>query len=295
MNGKPIHQGKEQILGLKIDVDTYVGMKRGVPRLLATLSNFGVKGTFFLSMGPDSSGRAILQLIKNPRFLRKMMRTNAGRLYGIRTALYGTILPSPMVALSFPQLVQRILSEGHEVEFHAWDHRRWQDDLSRHSPAWIEEWFEKGVSAYTRLVGDTPSSFGAPGWLIDDRALETAGGYDFSYLSCTRAREPFIHEISGLIEIPSDLPCLEEIGVDTFVTTIQRILSDGGTHVLPVHAEAEGGIWNEPFTQLLKEIAGTGCRIVPLSAIRDLLRPELLPVRRYEMKLLPGRATLCAV
>ncbi|MDD5722327.1 MAG: polysaccharide deacetylase family protein [Syntrophales bacterium] len=295
MNGKPIHQGKENILGLKIDVDTYVGMKQGVPRLLATLSRFGVKGTFFLSMGPDSSGRAILQLIKNPRFLRKMMKTNAGRLYGIRTALYGTILPSPMIALSFPKLVQSILSEGHEVEFHAWDHRRWQDDLFTHSSAWIEEWFQKGVSAYTRLVGDKPSSFGAPGWLIDDRALEIAGRYGFSYLSCTRAQEPFIHEGPGLMEIPSDLPCLEEIGVDTFVATIRSILNDGGIHVLPVHAEAEGGIWNEQFTQLLEGIAGTGCRIVPLSAVGDLLHPELLPVRKYEMTLLPGRASLCAV
>jgi len=296
MNGKPIHhQRRGYLLGLKIDVDTYVGMKRGVPRLLATLSRFGVKGTFFLSMGPDASGRAVLQLIKNPRFLRKMMRTNAGRLYGIRTALYGTILPSPMVALSFPELVRRILSEGHEVEFHAWDHRRWQDDLSTHSPAWIEEWFQKGVSAYTRLVRDTPSSFGAPGWLIDDRALETAGRYGFSYLSCTRAQEPFIHEVSGLMEIPSDLPCIEETGVDTFVATIRSILNDGGIHVLPVHAEAEGGIWNEQFTQLLTGIVGTGCRIVPLSVIRDLLRPELLPMRKYEMTLLPGRAALCAV
>ncbi len=288
-------KGKEQnILGLKIDVDTYMGMQRGVPRLLETLSRFEVKGTFFLSMGPDSSGRAILQLIKNPRFLKKMMKTNAGRLYGIRTALYGTILPSPMVALSFPEMVQRILSEGHEVEFHAWDHRRWQDDLYKHTPAWIEDWFKKGVSAYTRLVGHRPSAFGAPGWMIDDRVLETAAGYGFSYLSCTRAKAPFIHESSGLMEIPSDLPCLEEAGPEAFVARINSSIEDGGVHVLPVHAEAEGGVWNEQFTALLKGIVNSS-QILPLSEIKKNLRPETLPVRRYRMTLLPGRAFLCAV
>jgi len=291
----PIREDKEPVLALKIDVDTYIGMKRGVPRLLSTLSHFGVKATFFLSMGPDASGRAALQLIKNPRFLRKMVRTNAGRLYGIRTALYGTILPSPMVALSFPELVNRILSEGHEVEFHAWDHRRWQDDLFTHSSAWIEEWFKKGIDAYTKLIGSRPSSFGAPGWLIDDRALETAGKYRFAYLSCTRARKPFIHEIPGLMEIPSDLPCLEEIGVDRFVPTILNILKDGGIHVLPVHAEAEGGIWNEYFTQLLEGILSTDYRIVSLSAIKSILQPELLPVRKHRLELLPGRSAVCAV
>jgi len=69
------------MLGLKIDVDTYEGMKKGVPSLLKTLKQFDLKATFFLSIGPDNSGRAILQLIKNPLFLKKMMRTNAPRLF----------------------------------------------------------------------------------------------------------------------------------------------------------------------------------------------------------------------
>ncbi|MEN6509620.1 MAG: 4-deoxy-4-formamido-L-arabinose-phosphoundecaprenol deformylase, partial [Smithella sp.] len=90
------------MLGLKIDVDTYWGMRNGVPRLLRTLKDFHVQGTFFLSIGPDNSGRAVLQLIKNPRFLKKMMRTKAASLYGWKTAFYGTLLPAPMIALSLP-------------------------------------------------------------------------------------------------------------------------------------------------------------------------------------------------
>ena len=118
------------MLGLKIDVDTYWGMKKGVPCLLQILKEFQLKGTFFLSIGPDNSGRAALQLIKNPLFLKKMMRTNAAALYGWKTALYGTLLPAPMIALSFPEIVNDIIAAGHEVQFHAWDHRRWQDELT---------------------------------------------------------------------------------------------------------------------------------------------------------------------
>ena len=102
----PSDDKNKKVLGIKIDVDTYQGMKNGVPRLLNILGNYDIKGTFFLSIGPDASGRAILQLVKNPRFLKKMVRTNAVGLYGLRTALYGTLLPSPMIALSFPEIVQ---------------------------------------------------------------------------------------------------------------------------------------------------------------------------------------------
>jgi len=286
---------RKNILGLKIDVDTYLGMKQGVPRLLSILSHFDLQATFYLSMGPDASGRAILQLIKNPRFLKKMVRTNAGRLYGIKTALYGTLLPSPMIALSFPDLVEQIISAGHEVEFHAWDHRRWQDEIYKRSIEWIEDWFEKGINAYRRLVKKEPSSFGAPSWIIDDRVLEIVQQYAFRYLSCTRAREPFIHEISGLMEIPSNLPCFEETGVTRGVSTILQILKNGGIHVLPVHAEAEGGIWDKYFIELCEGVRRTDFQILPLSKIQALLKSEPLPVRKYRMELLPGRSTPCAV
>ena len=286
---------RKNILGLKIDVDTYIGMKRGVPCLLAILAHYNIQATFYLSMGPDASGRAILQLIKNPRFLKKMLRTNAGRLYGIRTALYGSLLPSPMIALSFPELVEQIISAGHEVEFHAWDHRRWQDELYIRSSDWIEDWFEKGIKAYRRLVKKEPSSFGAPAWLIDDRVLKIVGKYPFRYLSCTRAKEPFIHEISGLMEIPSDLPCFEEIGLPQGVFKILQILREGGMHILPIHAEAEGGIWDKYFIDLCEAIRSMDFQVLPLSNIRALLEAESLPVRKYRMELLPGRSAPCAV
>ena len=57
------------VICLKIDVDTHDGMARGVPRLLDLLGAAGIPGTFFLSMGPDRMGRALLQLRK-PRFLQ---------------------------------------------------------------------------------------------------------------------------------------------------------------------------------------------------------------------------------
>jgi hypothetical protein len=246
-------------------------------------------------MGPDASGRAILQLVKNPRFLKKMLRTNASRLYGIKTALYGSLLPSPMIALSFPELVEQIISGGHEVEFHAWDHRRWQDELYKRSSEWIEDWFEKGIEAYRKLVKKDPSSFGAPSWLIDDRVLEISRKYPFRYLSCTRAKEPFIHEISGLMEIPSDLPCFEEIGVAQGVPRILDILKDGGMHILPVHAEVEGGIWDKYFIELCERALSMDFQILPLSEIRILLESEALPVRKYRMELLPGRPSPSAV
>ena len=283
------------MLGLKIDVDTFWGMKNGVPCLLQTLKEFNLKGTFFISIGPDNSGRAALQLIKNPRFLKKMMRTNASTLYGWKTAFYGTLLPAPMIALSFPQIVKEIVAAGHEVQFHAWDHRRWQDELTTKSENWIREWFDKGMSGFEKLTGNKPTAFGAPSWLIDDRVLAIIKEYKFDYLSCTRAKAPFIHEISNILEIPSDLPCFEEIDAQKGVAIITGLLKGGATHVLPVHAEVEGGIFQNQFRELLEKALSMNIEVVPLYEIKEKLDIKTLPARKYKMELLPGRHSPCAV
>ncbi|MDD3250875.1 MAG: polysaccharide deacetylase family protein [Smithellaceae bacterium] len=282
-------------LGLKIDVDTHRGMKNGVPRLLRVLKDFSARGTFFLSIGPDNSGRAVLQLLKNPLFLKKMLKTRAPGLYGWKTALYGTLLPAPMIALSFPALVRQILDEGHEVQFHAWDHRRWQDDLPKKPEQWIEKEFAKGVCGFEKLTGRKPTAFGAPSWLIDDRVLRIAGKYPFEYLSCTRAKTPFVHVSPGLPELPSDLPCFEELDRQNDLATITGLMNDGHDHILPVHAEVEGGIFEERFRRLLKDALRMGMGITALNDLKNSLNTDRLPRRKYRMDLLPGRHSPCAV
>lgn len=284
-----------RILGLKIDVDTYQGMRLGVPRLLSLLRDHDLRATFYLSIGPDASGRAVLQILKNPRFLKKMVRTRAASLYGFRTALYGTLLPSPNIALSFPDLVRRILAEGHEVQFHAWDHRRWQDELPRRPEEWIRDWFRRGIDGFEALTGKKPTSFGAPAWLIDDRVLSILRDSRFDYLSCTRAKAPFIHEGTGLLEIPSDLPCFEETGVEEGERKILSGLAEGGIHVLPVHAEVEGGIMAEHFVRLVQAVKRLEYRLLPLGELVSLLDRESLVTRRFHMQLLSGRSVPCAV
>ncbi len=284
-----------KLLGLKIDVDTYRGMREGVPSLLKTLDKLGVKATFYLSIGPDASGRAVLNLFRNPLFLRKMWRTNAARLYGLRTALYGTLLPSPMIALSFPEIVHDIVAEDHEVQFHAWDHRRWQDELTCRSTAWIREWFARGVEGFIELTNRAPTSFGAPAWLMDDRVMEIIKDYNFVYLSCTRAKAPFIHEDCRLIEVPSDLPCLEEVGTEHWAETITGLLQSGGVHVLPLHAEVEGGVRQNCFERLMEQVLAMGYGVAPLNIIHEALPRETLPVRKYRISMLPGRSEPCAV
>jgi peptidoglycan/xylan/chitin deacetylase (PgdA/CDA1 family) len=117
-------------IALKVDVDTFIGTRDGIPNLLRILQQFGIRATFYFSLGPDNSGKAIRRIFRRG-FLKKMLRTRAPSMYGVRTMLYGTLLPSPNIGKRLPDVILSVRQAGHEVGIHCWDHVKWHDYLSR--------------------------------------------------------------------------------------------------------------------------------------------------------------------
>src|SRR4029078_132535 len=138
------------VLGLRVDVDTHDGMRLGVPRLLDVMKEEGVKATFYLSMGPDRSGLAVLNALR-PGFLRKMTRTGAARVYGLRTILSGTLLPSRPIATAFPEVARRARDAGHAPGVDTGEQRKWQDRLLVFLPERTAGELDKGVRAYQSI------------------------------------------------------------------------------------------------------------------------------------------------
>ena len=155
-------------IALKIDVDTRRGMDEGVPRLLETLAGAGIRATFFVTMGPDNSGKAALRVFRRKGFAKKMVRTNALRMYGLRTALSGTLLPARPVGSGRPDLLRAVLDGGHEAGVHGWDHILWHDrnlDMAPHPPAGPAPAPPHGQVGRGHLVGQRPVEQDAAGRL----------------------------------------------------------------------------------------------------------------------------------
>jgi hypothetical protein len=83
--------------------------------------------------------------------------------------------------------------------------------------------------------------------------------------------------------------------VKTAGNEILSLLDDDGLHVLPVHAEVEGGIWNQPFLDLIHDIKKKSYTFKTLSEINAMLSRDHLSIRQYRLAMLPGRSAVCAV
>jgi len=235
-------------VAVKVDVCTYAGMREGVPALMRLFDALQLRGSFFVAGGPDHSGRAIRRILR-PGFLTKMLRTNAVGTYGLRTVLYGTLLPGPQIARSFPDCVRTLVRDGHDVGMHGYDHVYWQDQLPRLSVAAVRAELERAVAAFGEILGHAPRAFGAPGWQCTPASFAAEDTLDLAYHSDTRGRAPFRPTMGGqqfrTPEIPTTLLTLDEtygrVGTTAReLTAYYRGQLQPGLNVYTAHAEMEG-------------------------------------------------------
>ncbi len=288
------------ILGLRIDVCTYGGLRLGVPNLLQTLARFGARASFFVALGPDRSGRAAFRMFR-PGFLAKMWRTQAVGVYGWRTILSGTLLPARHAA-ELANVLRAIPMAGHELAVHGYDHRRWQDRLHRMADSAVREEMKRAVGVYEQVAGCRPKGFGAPGWQCNPTSLRMVDELGFAYASDTRGRHPFFPTVDGArlrtLQLPTTLPTLDEVlGVegrdgDAFLALIGRALRRDPWPVLTLHAELEGGRFRWWVEKLLGSCEARRTNCVPLAELMAAVRAggdDGIPEAEVISRPIPGR------
>jgi peptidoglycan/xylan/chitin deacetylase (PgdA/CDA1 family) len=284
-------------LAIRVDIDTCIGLEEGVPQLLDLFRRYQVRASFFVSLGPDHSGRALRRLWR-PSFLYKMLRTNPLRLYGVRTLLSGTLLPARRMSDVAPASLRAILSEGHELGIHGYDHVRWQDHVDRMTDEEIEAELTLSKLAYEKALGTSPRSSAAPGWRCTVASLSVQEKFRFLYASDVRGTRPFVpvHEgrIFDTVQIPTTCPTMDEmLGRQGDINGLLISSLDSGTNVHTIHAEVEGRFYNRLFESFLATVARRKIRFVTLKEIAEALHGkglENLPRHKIAKGRIPGRS-----
>jgi undecaprenyl phosphate-alpha-L-ara4FN deformylase len=308
-------------IGLKVDVDTLRGTREGVPRLVALFKKLGLDATFYFSVGPDHTGRAMRRVFRKG-FAQKVARTSVLKHYGLKTLLYGVLLPGPDIGRSAGAVMRGVHDGGFEVGLHTYDHVRWQDYVAKATAAWTRLEFERGLEGFERVFGFLPQSHAAAGWQINAHGLELEREYGLRYASDTRGGPPFFPLLaqgaSSCPQLPTTLPTFDEIlgldGVDesTIAEAVFRLSAaaaapdaaaaaapDAGAgdnlQVFTLHAELEGMLLLDAFESLLVKWRDAGASITRMAAIHELAMRRPLPARAVVMGEVPGRSGLLAV
>jgi len=297
-------------IGLKVDVDTLRGTREGVPRLTALLEKLGVDATFYFSVGPDHTGRAMRRVFRKG-FAQKVARTSVLKHYGLKTLLYGVLLPGPNIGREAGAVMRNVHERGFEVGLHTYDHVRWQDYVAGASEEWTRIEFERGMNGFKRVFGFFPTSHAAAGWQINAHALELEREYGLRYASDTRGYAPFWPMLksgrSSCVQLPTTLPTFDELlgreGIDesNIAEAVFRLSErgkgapGGNLHVFTLHAELEGMLLLGAFEALLRKWLAAGANITRMAAIRDFALQMSLPDQTVVIGEVPGRSGTLAI
>jgi undecaprenyl phosphate-alpha-L-ara4FN deformylase len=267
-------------IALKVDVDTLRGTREGVPRLATALGRYQAGASFYFSLGPDHTGRALKRVFRRG-FLGKVRRTSVLEHYGIRTLLYGTLLPGPRIDTKAGAQMRAVRAAGFEVGVHCHDHVRWQDGVARADAAWTRREFVRALEAFQGVFGSATRAHAAAGWQINAQVLELEQEFGLDYASDSRGSGPFWPTMAGVqgrcLQLPTTLPTFDElIGVDGMDAQaaaehiLQRSRTGASdTHVFTLHAELEGQKLFPQFEYLLERWRAAG---VELGSLHDYHR-----------------------
>jgi peptidoglycan/xylan/chitin deacetylase (PgdA/CDA1 family) len=262
-------------------------------------------------------------------FAQKVARTSVLKHYGLKTLLYGVLLPGPDIGREAGDEMRRVRDLGFEVGLHTYDHVRWQDTVAHADARWTRTDMERGIAAFERVFGVPPASHAAAGWQINVHALELEQEHGFRYASDTRGGGAFLPRLdsgaSTCPQIPTTLPTFDEllgrdgIGASNIADAVFALSAGsptgfggagrsgaagpgaagpgamGAPQVFTLHAELEGMLLRDSFEMLLEKWREAGAAIVDMASIHAQVTRQPLPVRSVVLGEIPGRSGSLAI
>ena len=287
-------------------MDTYRGTREGVPRLTQALKQAGAGATFLFSVGPDHTGRAIKRVFR-PGFMGKVKRTSVVEHYGVKTLMYGVLLPGPHIGKRCRSYMQEVASAGFEVGVHTYDHIKWQDGVSRANEPWTRRELTLAFDEFVKVFARRPAVHGAAGWQVNAYVPGLEQELGFRYASDTRGDCPFVPTVNGaevaVPQLPTTLPTLDELigrpdleGVDPVDHLLSLTAQDPQRdHVFTLHAELEGGKFLPSFERLLRIWRSRGVQLTDLATYAGTLDVKRLPRCPIIEGSVPGRSGVLAL
>ena len=279
----PDNSALDKTIGLNVHVDTFEGMRHGVPRLLELFASNDILATFFVPMGKDHTGWTILRALRRPGLLLKARRGNAFGAYGLKTLMRGILLPGAEIARKHRDLLRLIANSGHELGIHGLDHVYWHDHIKLMDRQKTEATLREAADVYKALLGTEARSFAAPGWMINRHALAFFEEHGFVYSADTRGFSPFFPRMGGrsfsVLQLPLTMPTLDEvIGLEgndpqTLADFFIRELTPG-LNVFAAHTEFEGNRWTPFLDSFIKRSIDLGYRYKRLIDIANAVKAE---------------------
>ncbi len=257
----------ETPVAIRMDVDSAQDIAL-VPKLLDLFRVFDIKGTFFVTTGPDRLALNLFRHIANPRRYLKFIRSKPLR---YRFQSLNGILRNVRVEAACPAALLEITAEGHELGLHGYDHYAWMNEVPAMDERTIKALISRGLKALTAASASNITGFASPGFTVTSALLRAIDSFGFSYSSdfkCLEPTSPFYPKTGAatrhVLQVPVSMDsigelCANGVSEDEIKVRVHESADRWHSKRLPFvlygHPSSEVGCYAELFSSVLQDLS----------------------------------------
>ncbi len=176
---------------LRVDVDTFEGLKKGLPKVKKIAEDLECPATIFLSLGKYETGRNIKYLLEQRRekslyVIPMWQRTNW------RDLLRGVIFPIKRIGQEEKDFLNSInQSKWCEIHPHGYNHVVWAHNFHKFGEEKTQEYLAKAFQEYSKLFNKEPIANAAPNFNYNSNYLKLLKNKNLIFASDTKYSKPF--------------------------------------------------------------------------------------------------------
>lgn len=277
---------KDKIFSLRIDIDSLVGLEKGVPNVLDVLKKYDIKASFYITFGREGNLFEVLKykILRKAYKMGNKQKFPNSRLKSIvnRRSEILRLLLCPRKISSMKNLLRRIKEEGHNVGLHSYIHVKWRAIKEKE----IKREFERMIKSFKDVFQTKPMSFASPYFTNNKLILDYTDKYQLRYASCLDGVYPFLPNHYHHIEIPvntkmtsSGLPLIEyfaRLGYNDkkilaeSINIIEENMRKFGLVTTYIHPRIEGYYFIGIFNKLIKYVKEKGYEVKTYEETGDI-------------------------
>jgi undecaprenyl phosphate-alpha-L-ara4FN deformylase len=193
---------------LRVDVDTFEGLTKGIPKVLEISKKHEIPISIYLSLGKYETGRNLFRKIqKKEKIVNKIPPWKRNSL---KSLLRGIILPAKNIGDKEKKFLQRIDKDSNvEIHPHGYNHVRWSSKFPNLSKDNTSEIISNLINEYTSIFQKKPIANAAPNFSVNKHYFQALVDKKFKFSADFRYPEPFVLQLEEKKSQLTQLPVTE--------------------------------------------------------------------------------------